>query len=97
MELGSNYIRIVSIGYLFLSLSLILTMAMNGAGYSFVPMLLIAITYLLFRIPVAILLSNYHGLNTNGIWIAVSGSFILQAALVVTWFRLGHWKHKKVE
>jgi len=96
VELGSNYIRIVAIGYLFLSLSLILTMAMNGAGYTFVPMLLIAITYLLFRIPLAFILSKYDGLNTNGIWFAVSGSFILQAALVVTWFRLGHWKHKKV-
>jgi len=97
VEMGSNYIRIVAIGYLFLSLSLILTMAMNGAGYTFVPMLLVAITYLLFRIPLAFILSKYQGLNTNGIWIAISGSFILQAALVVTWFRLGHWKHKKVQ
>lgn len=97
VDIGNNYIRIVAIGYVFLSLSLILTMAMNGAGYTFVPMLLIAISYFLFRVPIAFILSKYLGMNTNGIWIAVSGSFILQAALVVTWFRLGYWKYKKVD
>lgn len=94
--IGSNYIKTVSIGYLSLSIVLILTMAMNGAGYTVVPMLLGAFSYLVFRIPSAIMLSDFFQMGTQGLWIAISGSFFVQAVLTSIWFRLGHWKHNKV-
>lgn len=97
VSIGSNYIHIVAIGYVFLSTALILNMAMNGAGYTFVPMLLVAAAHLGFRIPVAFLLTKTYDMGIEGIWLAISGSLMLQAVLAVYWFRRGLWKHKKVD
>ncbi len=96
VSIGESYIRIVAVGYVFLSTALILNMAMNGAGYTFVPMLLIAIAHLGVRVPAAYLFTATLNMDTKGIWLAISGSLILQAVLAAIWFRLGHWKHKKV-
>lgn len=97
VAIGKSYIRIVSIGYLFLSLSLILNMAMNGAGYTFVPMILIAAALLCCRIPAAFILMKFMHMETQGIWIAIAGSIILQAFLAAIWFYRGNWKLKKVD
>ncbi|MFC1514149.1 MATE family efflux transporter [candidate division KSB1 bacterium] len=96
VSIGSEYIRIMSAGYLFLSISLILTVAMNGAGYTFVPMIIVAVSHLIFRIPAAYILSNPFNIMTGGIWIALSGTFILQGIISVVWFSKGRWKHKKI-
>ncbi|KPK92495.1 hypothetical protein AMJ80_06605 [bacterium SM23_31] len=96
MSIGKDYIRIVSVGYLFLSFSLILNMAMNGAGYTFIPMILIAAAHLGLRIPAAFVLMKFMRMGTQGIWVAIAGSIILQAFLAAAWFYRGNWKRKKV-
>ena len=96
VSIGKEYIRIVSVGYLFLSFSLILNMAMNGAGYTFIPMILIAAAHLGLRIPAAFVLMKFMRMGTQGIWVAIAGSIILQAFLAAAWFYRGDWKRKKV-
>jgi len=93
---GVDYIHTVVFGYLFLALSLILTMAMNGAGYTLIPMVVIFISVLGFRVPAAVVFSKFLHFGTRGLWTAVAASFILQAILSALVFAQGKWKRRKV-
>jgi putative MATE family efflux protein len=97
VEFGTSYIHTVVFGYLLLSLFLIMTMAMNGAGYTVIPMIISAAIILGFRLPAAVVFSKYLNWGTNGIWAAIAVSFILQAILSTIWFAKGKWKLKKYE
>ncbi|MFC1729110.1 MATE family efflux transporter [candidate division KSB1 bacterium] len=97
VSMGADYIQTVVFGYIFLPLSLILTMSMNGAGYTLAPMIIIAIAALGIKIPAAIVLSDTLNFGIQGLWYAIAGSAVIQAVISASWFSTGRWKLKKVE
>jgi len=96
VDTGIGYLRIIVFGYLFLSLSLILTSSMNGAGYTFVPMIIIAFSILGIRIPAAYILPGLLDAGITGLWYAIAGSIVIQAFLSAILYAKGGWKEKKV-
>jgi putative MATE family efflux protein len=91
---GSRYIRVVSLGYLCLAFAMIPGMSMNGAGYTVAPMMINFISLICLRIPMALVATRITGNRIEGLFWAITASFLLQAVLSTTWFKKGKWKNK---
>ena len=96
ITVGIYVIQVLSIGYLAFTLNSVFDVAQAGAGDTLSPMVINLISLGLIQVPLAYLLSRLAGLNADGIWLALTLSWILQAALMGLRFRQGHWKLKRV-
>lgn len=83
LSLGTDYLKILSLSQLFMVVEIATQGAFNGAGKN-TPPSLIGIVFNGFRIPLAIILANYYGIN--GIWWAVSISSILKGTILAGWW-----------
>lgn len=96
IKVGSEYLKITSASYIFMSLDLVLGRSLMWAGDTFSPMLISALALLGIQVPLAIILPNHLHIGISGVWWAILISYILQGALIGFWFNLGYWKLKKV-
>lgn len=94
INVGSMYLRILSLSFVFLALSIVLGRAMNGAGDTLSPMVITFVALLGLRIPLAVALSRELG--TNGIWLGMALSDLANGLITTLWFSRGKWKEKKV-
>ena len=77
--------------YVFLALSVVLGTAMNGAGDTLVPLLVVAVAVLALRLPLALGLALAWN-SVSGVWMALAASSVLQGVLFTAAFRWGRWK-----
>jgi putative MATE family efflux protein len=85
-------LRIVSIGYIFYGVGMVLTNAFNGAGDTRTPMIISIFVFWTFQIPLAWFLAIYLGLGPQGVFTAI---LIAESSLTVAsffLFRRGNWK-----
>lgn len=88
--------RIVSAGYVFYGIGMVMANAFNGAGDSRTPTYINLFGFWCFQIPLAYVLAKWAGLGPLGVFIAVpvSETAISIAAFIL--FKKGKWKLKKV-
>ena len=91
---GKAYLKIVSIGYIGVSLIFVTNGALQGAGDTIPPMIFAILSFWLFRIPLAWFLSQYTGLQSSGIWLGTSIGFIISAILSWLYFHFRPWERK---
>ncbi len=91
---GADFLRFMSIGFLFIAVSLVLSKTLQRAGDTLSTMIISAISFILIRIPLAFVLAKHFG--TGGIWIAFLISSIIHGFVITGWFNFGMWKEKKV-
>jgi putative MATE family efflux protein len=89
---GASYFHAVAPFYLVMSVSIILSFAMNGAGDTRKPMYATLISMVFVQIPLAYILHLWFGFGLDGIWIAIIVGIVLQAALLWIMYREGGWK-----
>jgi putative MATE family efflux protein len=94
IEVGASYLHIIVFSYVFIAVSLVLAQALNGAGSTRSPMVIDAAGLLGLQLPLAFVLSRRYGLD--GVWYAIVISNAIIAVVYVFWFRVGHWKRKKL-
>jgi Na+-driven multidrug efflux pump len=94
IRIGTNFLRITGLGTVFIAAGLILGRSMSGAGDTKSPLVITFITLWVIQIPLAFFLSRFMGLN--GVWLAILIAYFSQAAMAISWFLVGRWKHKKV-
>lgn len=94
IKLGSEYLKITSLSYVFVAQGLVLGRSLMGAGDTISPMLISVFALLGIQIPLAIILPNHSHIGITGIWWAILISSILQGALTNVWFNLDRWKLK---
>lgn len=82
-NLGSDYLKIMALGQVFMCIEITTTGAFNGLSKTTLPAITNAIFNLL-RIPLALLLSSYMGIN--GIWYAITISSVLKGTVMVVFF-----------
>ena len=93
VKIGTNYLRITVLGYVFVALGVVLNRSLSGAGDTIAPMIITFIALWLIQVPLAIYMSRF---GLNGVWYAVLIAFFVQGTLATGWFLLGKWKHKIV-
>lgn len=88
--------RIVSAGYVFYGIGMVMANAFNGAGDTRTPTVINLFGFWLFQIPLAYALAKWVAMGPTGVFIAVpvSETAISIAAFIL--FKKGKWKLKKV-
>ena len=89
-------LQIISSGYIFYGISMVVTQAFNGAGDTTTPTWVYVFGFWLFQIPFAWLLHRYSGIGVKGVFWAVPIAETLMAIAVFFLFRTGKWKVVKV-
>lgn len=94
VNIGSSYLLIVGLFFVFVYATFMLSSAIKGAGDSMFAMISSVISLWLVRIPFAYLLSNIFGIN--GIWMAIPVGWIVGALVTTIYYIKGSWKNKSV-
>lgn len=96
IAVASEALRIITLGYVFFGLGMVMVQAFNGAGDTRTPSFINVVVLWLIEIPLAYLLAVMLGLEATGIFVAIACCHSLHA-LVSWWlFRKGTWKSVKV-
>ncbi|MDQ3394910.1 MAG: MATE family efflux transporter, partial [Bacteroidota bacterium] len=93
---GVNSLRIICLGYVFVSYGMVLAQSFNGAGDTKTPLFINLFCYWLLQIPLAWLLAVPLGMGPSGVYIAIAISFSVAAIISIIVFRRGKWKVVKV-
>ncbi len=93
---GVACLRIVSAGFIFYAVGMVLTQSFNGAGDTWTPTIINLVVFWLFEIPLAYLLAVHTGLGAQGVFAALAIAYSSLAVVSAMVFRRGRWKYKKI-
>ncbi|OIO73173.1 MAG: hypothetical protein AUJ85_08880 [Elusimicrobia bacterium CG1_02_37_114] len=96
IRLGAEYFRYIAVGSLFLSIGVVLSNALQGAGDTIYPMIITGVSLYVVQIPVAYLLAGVLGWKETGIWVVLPIGSIVNASMMAYWFMQKKWQEKKV-
>jgi putative MATE family efflux protein len=96
VEMGTRYLRVVSLFYIPAAFSIVLGRALQGAGDTVTPMVTTILGLWGLQVPLAILLPYYFTPATDGIWWSVAVALTANGLMVAVWFQRGKWKTRKV-
>jgi len=95
-DIAVTALRIISVGYIFYGIGMVMMNAFNGAGDTWTPTWINFFGFWLFQIPLGYVLAKYFEMGPLGVFIAipVSETCISIASIII--FKRGKWKQKKV-
>tara|TARA_R100000697_G_scaffold57823_1_gene71025 strand:- start:562 stop:1059 length:498 start_codon:yes stop_codon:yes gene_type:complete len=96
VEAGALSLQVIAAGYVFYAYGMVLTQSFNGAGNTKVPTVINFFCFWLFQIPVAYVAALVLGWGPLGVYLAITLSETLIAAVSWYWFKKGKWKTFKV-
>jgi putative MATE family efflux protein len=96
IDIGMNYLKIVSLAYIFLGLNFLFSGILRGAGEVWVNTLITFLISYGIRVPLAAYLSNKTGFGSTGIWIAIALSFTIGSFMNGGYYASGRWKRKEL-
>lgn len=89
-------LRIVSAGFIFYAVGMVVTQSFNGAGDTWTPTLINLFIFWIFEIPLAYALSHGTSLGALGIFTALALAFSTLAVVSSLIFRRGRWKQTRL-
>jgi putative MATE family efflux protein len=92
MRLGGNCIFYIAISMFFIAFTVIFGKCMNGAGDTKDPMVISAVSLILFGIPLAYVMGRFWGVD--GVWVAILITSIVRGGAVLFWFERGTWMRR---
>jgi putative MATE family efflux protein len=93
---GAACLRIISYGYGFYAVGLIMTQAFNGAGDTDTPTWMNLFCFWLLQLPLAYALAEWFALGPRGVFWAAAIAESTLAVIALALFRRGSWKLKVV-
>jgi Na+-driven multidrug efflux pump len=96
IQQGSHALRIISIGFIFYGLGMVLHNALNGAGDTVSPTWFNLICFWGLEVPLAYVFALLVGWEENGVYISIVIAESILCLITLWWFRKGKWKLKKV-
>jgi putative MATE family efflux protein len=95
-EIAAQGLWVISIGYVFFAVGMVLTQAFNGAGDTKTPAWINTGVLLAMEVPLAYFLAFPMGLKYLGIFIAIAFCHSFHALVSLYFFKRGKWKYKTV-
>ena len=95
-DIAVEAIRILSVGYVFYGIGMVLLNAFNGAGDTRTPTWVNFFGFWLFQIPLAYFLAKYLAWGPTGVFWAIPIAEILMTIACIFLFRRGSWKKVEV-
>lgn len=95
-EIAKNALHIMSIGFIFYGIGMVMINAFNGAGDTWTPTWVNLCGFWLFQIPLAYVLSKYFELGPKGVFISIPVAEALITIIAFTLFKRDKWKTVKV-
>ncbi len=96
ISVGIECLRILSAGYLFFGMGMVLTQALNGAGDTVTPTYINIVSFFLVQIPLAYVLATQFGFGPTGVFIAIVAGDSVMTVLSIIVFKRGKWKSMQV-
>jgi len=91
---GASFLRWTALTFPFLAFAMVLSNGINGVGDTFAPAVMTACFQLGMRIPLCYVLAHGAGFGPAGIWIGFNLPIVLQAVVMVWYFRRGLWEKR---
>jgi putative MATE family efflux protein len=91
---GALCLRVVSYGFVFYALGMVLTQSFNGSGDTWTPTGINFFCYWMVQLPAVHFLSPLLG--TEGIYLCIAGAETLLTVVSAIVFKLGYWKKRHV-
>jgi putative MATE family efflux protein len=95
-NIAVNALRIISTGYIFYGIGMVMINAFNGAGDTRTPTIINFGGFWLFQIPLAYLLAKYYSMGPTGVFIAIPVAESAITIVAIILFRKGRWKRTTV-
>jgi putative MATE family efflux protein len=96
LGVGVECLRIISYGYLFYALGMVMVQSFNGAGDTMTPSVINFFCYWLIQIPLALGLARGLEMGPRGVFWAIAIAESMITIVGATVFRLGRWKTRQV-
>jgi putative MATE family efflux protein len=96
LEVASSALRILSAGYIFYGIGMVMMSAFNGAGDTWTTTRVNFFGFWLVQIPISYLMAKYFGMGITGVFLAVPISETGMAVASFLLFKTGKWKNVKV-
>ncbi len=93
---GIEALRIISIGFLFYGLGMVMIQSFNGAGDTVTPTKAFFVCFWLIEIPLALILTKISGMDQRGVFLSIVVAETCMTILAFYMFRKGKWKLKKI-
>ncbi len=93
---GATGLRIISFGFIFYAMGMVMIQSFNGAGDTKTPTIINVICFWLIEIPLAYFLARNIGMNENGVYIAIIIAESVMAIIAMWLFKKGNWKLKEI-
>ena len=91
LAIGVPFMLAIAGGQLFTGPAMPLAAAMNGAGDTRPPMISALFSNWVIKLPLAYSLAVVLGFGIRGVWMGMMISMVIEALLLVFWFRRGRW------
>ena len=96
LKLTAKFVRIISLGFVFLGIQISLNGIFRGSGNTEIGMLITIITMIALRLPLAYFLSQFILNSPLGVWMAFPiSNFIATSSGLIIFFK-GKWKDKRI-
>ena len=89
-------LRIITTGYIFYGIGMVLTNAFNGSGDTWTPTWINLLCFWVFQIPFAYLLTVYFKMGPFGSFVSIPVANTLVTIVAYYFFKKGKWKRMKV-
>src|SRR5690606_20849226 len=96
IDYAATCLRVISYGYGFYAVGMIVIQAFNGAGDTDTPTWVNLWCFWLFQLPLAYLLAEWAAMGPDGVFWSVAIAESVMAVVGVVLFRRGRWKLKVV-
>lgn len=93
---ATDALRIISYGFLFYAVGMVLETSFNGAGDTWTPTYLNLFIFWLFEVPLAYVLAYNFGMGAHGVFWAITIAFSMLAIVSAILFKRGKWKLMEV-